>query len=125
MELVAIHDHLVSHAVVKQIFLEMKMNLDTSIKRLAFFTINKKEADKINARGGPHWLNFSKDEEIDCIISLTQGDVEKGKEALDCSVTYKEVIEKTGMKEIIHNKSHFEIFQEDSDPPLSDIGEGI
>ncbi|UCH94104.1 MAG: PIG-L family deacetylase [Candidatus Aminicenantes bacterium] len=115
------HDHLVSHAVVKRAFVQMKDNTPW-LKRLAFHTITAEMA-----RQSPHFrLNSSTAEEIDCVFRVDTIDIKKNLKALDCYVTFQETIEKTGIKEFVREKAvAFEIFQESYDPPLKDLFEGI
>jgi LmbE family N-acetylglucosaminyl deacetylase len=115
------HDHLVSHAVVKRVFVELKEKASW-LKRLAFHTLTAETAEK-----SPHFrLNSSTGDEIDCIFQVDPRDIEKNLEALDCYVTFRETIEKTGIKDFVREKDIvFEIFRENYDPPLSDLFERI
>ena len=110
------HDHIVTHAVVKRVYLELKEKV-SYLKRLAFVTITEDEAEKSNY----FHLSGSKYEEIDCIFEVNEIDIKNSHKALDCYVTFKETIEKTGIKEFIHNQVVFEIFQENFDPPFDDL----
>ncbi len=114
------HDHLVSHAVVKRAFVQMKEKTSW-LKRLAFFTITTEEAKKSS-----HFhLNGSTPEEIDCVFKVDPIDIETNQKALDCYVTFQETIEKTGIRNFLHEDVPFEIFQENSDPSLTDLFERI
>jgi LmbE family N-acetylglucosaminyl deacetylase len=115
------HDHLVSHAVVKRVFVALKERASW-LKRLAFFTLMAETAEK-----SPHFrLNRSTEDEIDCIFQVDPIDIEKNLEALDCYVTFQETIEKTRIKDSVREKEIvFEIFRENYDPPLSDLFERI
>ncbi len=115
------HDHLVSHAVVKRVFVELKERFPW-LKRLAFHTITAETAEKSS-----HFrLNSSTENEIDCVFQVDPIDIEKNLEALDCYVTFQETIEKTGIKDFTREKEIvFEIFRENYDPPLSDLFERI
>ena len=86
-------------------------------RRLAFFTVTQDQAEKAKY----HKLNFSSPEDIDCILSLDDQDVTVLKDALGCYNTYQDMIEKTGVKNIAADKAHFEIFQEQYDPPITDL----
>lgn len=114
------HDHLVAHAVVKRVFVELKEKA-SYLKRLAFVTITEEEAKKSEY----FHLSGSGHGEVDCVIEVDDIDIEKAHKALDCYVTFQEIIEKTGIKNFIHNRTVFEIFHEEYDPPLSDLFEGI
>jgi LmbE family N-acetylglucosaminyl deacetylase len=109
------HDHLVCHAVVKRAYTELKDRHDW-LGRLAFFTIIERDAEK-----GYFKLSGSTPAEIDCIVKVDPEDIENAKKALDCYVTFQETIEKTGIKNFIREDVHFEVFQEDHDPPLPDL----
>ena len=112
------HDHLVSHAVVKRLFLAMHDAGADYLKRLAFVTITEeiaKEKSKL------FHLSGSTAAEIDCIIEVDQEDLERNLRALDCYVTFQETIERSGIKDAISRRAVFEIFQEDFSEPLTDL----
>ena len=110
------HDHLVAHAVVKRVFVELKERV-TYLKRLAFVTITAEGAKQSQY----FHLSGSRPDEIDCIVEVDDHDIERCHQALDCYVTFQETIEKTGIKNYIHKQSVFEVFQENFDPPLADL----
>jgi LmbE family N-acetylglucosaminyl deacetylase len=114
------HDHLVTHAAVKRAFVDLSGRVP-SLKRLAFYTITEEEAQQ----GQYFHLSGSKPEEIDCVLEVDEIDVERALQALDCYVTFQETIENTGIREHIHRRVSFEIFQEAHDPPLGDLFEGL
>ena len=114
------HDHLVTHAVVKRAFADLRER-ESYLVRLAFYTITQEQAKQ-----STHFhLSGSKPEEIDCVFEVDGIDVENARQALDCYVTYQETIEKTGVKRRISRQARFEIFQEEHDPPLTDLFEGL
>lgn len=114
------HDHLISHAVVKSVYCRLRKDNDF-LKRLAFHTLSKEDTEgEFMFR-----LNNSTDEEIDCIIEVDDTDIKKSMEALDCYVTFKETIDKSGIRNKIKNKVYFEIFQEDHKPYLTNIFEKL
>lgn len=113
-------DHLVSHAVVKSVYCDMKREGKNYPKRLAFFTHFSKDESK-----GKFNLRSSKQEDIDCWIEASDEDYQKFEEALDCYETYQQVIEDSNVKEEVGTRVPFEIFQEDFDPPLSDLAEQL
>ncbi|MGE5498944.1 MAG: PIG-L deacetylase family protein [Syntrophothermus sp.] len=115
------HDHLVTHAVVKRVFAEIS---DSSRfpRRLAFFTLNEMQA---KMGSGLHQLKFSPREDIDCVTDADAEDIAKAKKALMCYKTYQEVIESTGIMNLLSDKIYFEIFREKFDPPLKDLCEGL
>jgi LmbE family N-acetylglucosaminyl deacetylase len=114
------HDHLVAHAVVKRAYMELKQSC-AWLQRLAFVTIPEEAAQDSKY----FHLSGSKPEEIDCIVEVDPVDIERCHKALDCYVTFQETIEKTGIKDKIGLQSVFEIYQENFDPPISDLFEGI
>lgn len=113
------HDHIVCHAAVKRVFLELKEK--GYLKRLALFTVNKETSDE-----SVHFkINFSKDEDIDCIVSFDQDDEKKFIGALLSYKTYQDVVEKSGIKDIVKRGIYFEFFQEDFKPRVDDLLYGL
>ncbi len=113
------HDHLVTHHVVKRVFLEFQ---DAGfLKRLAFYTITQAQAEKAQY----HKLNFSSEDDIDCILHLAAEDTAALTKALQCYKTYRAMIAKTGVKDLVSDKAHFDIFQEGHNPPISDLFFGL
>ncbi len=112
-------DHLVTHAVVKRVYCEMKEDAGY-LKRLAFFTLYKEEdtESKFN-------LTSSKKEEIDCFVEANGADMQKFYDALDCYETYQQVIEESGVKKVVTNRVAFEFFQEDFEPAAGSLSEGL
>ncbi|MCB0726869.1 MAG: PIG-L family deacetylase [Ignavibacteriae bacterium] len=114
------HDHLVTHAVVKRVYVEMKEN-SPYLKRLALYTIKKDLAEK----PGLFNLSGSSDDEIDCIYEVDEIDIENSLKALDCYVTFKETIDASDIKSKIIDKVYFEIYQEEYGDKLGDIFEKL
>ncbi len=113
-------DHLVSHAVVKRVYCDMKREGKKYPRRLAFFThFSEEEGD------GKFNLTSSKQEDIDCWVQATDEDYQKFEDSLDCYETYQQVIKESNVKEEVGFRVPFEIFQEDFDPPLDDICDQI
>lgn len=117
------HDHLVMHAVIKRLYLQMRDEGAHYLQRLAFFTVPDKEGPAVESKGLR--LKQSSRAEIDCVLQLRPQDQEAMKNALDCYVTYQEVIEKIGVLELIGDKVHFEIFEEEHEPPLQDLAQAL
>lgn len=117
------HDHLVTHAVVKRVFLEMKTDGANYLKRLAFITLPNKVEVAMSPAGFA--MKQSDPALIDCEISLTDEDVEVLKQSLSCYETYRETIEQSGVIGKIGNKVYFEIYGEDHKPVLTDLTTGI
>lgn len=114
-------DHLVTHAVVKRAFVELRDEHDW-LRRLAMFTIN---AEDPVAKTSPFGLRGSRPEEIDCVMTVDQGDLDALHRALDCYVTYKPMIERSKVREVITREISFEIFGESHAPPLGGLDEGL
>ena len=115
-------DHLITHAVVKRVFLELRDDGAAYPRRLAFFTLPPSIAAETQS---VHHLNSTTEAEIDCIMVVEQQDVGKGQAALDCYRTYQERVEASGVRRILDKPAHFEIFQEDHTPPLADLVQGL
>ncbi len=114
------HDHLVTHAVVKRVFVELRES-KSYLKRLALVTVSEIESKK-----SKHFpLSFSTTEEIDCVVEVDEEDIKKSHLALDCYVTFQETIEKSGIKGFIGREASFELYQENFDPPLRDLFERL
>ncbi len=114
------HDHLVSHAVVKRVYCKLKKMNSSYPSRLALFT-RMGEVDTT----GKFRLEASTDEEIDCITECNDSDMDKFHKALDCYETYQEIIEKSGVRNVVTPKVPFEFFQEKYDPAVNDIFYGL
>lgn len=114
------HDHLVTHAVVKSVFCRLRGKTDF-LKRLAFFTLTEEAAEKQKY----FHISGSKEEEIDCIETVDDADIQNAVKALDCYVTFKETIDATKIKEQIIREVVFEIFQESHTPKLKNIFEKL
>ncbi|MTI30055.1 PIG-L family deacetylase, partial [Xanthovirga aplysinae] len=117
------HDHLVTHAVVKRIFLEMKEKGAEYLKRLAFFTIPDNEQSVYQDYG--FRIRQSEFEFIDCIYKLEEEDIEIMNRSLSCYETYQEKITPSGMVGNLGNQVYFEFFNEDFEPPVQEITESL
>ncbi|MGB2982697.1 MAG: PIG-L family deacetylase [Candidatus Bipolaricaulia bacterium] len=116
------HDHLVTHAVVKRVFVELRGAGASYLQRLAFVTLTEEQA---TAASGMHRLSGSTAEEIDCVMVAADEDMDAFRSALDCYATYREMIERTGVRESLDRIVAFEIFAESHDPPLDDLCAGL
>jgi N-acetylglucosamine malate deacetylase 2 len=112
------HDHLVTYAVVKRAYLELKDNGADYLKRLAFFTMPDSGAPSLLPDGFPR-LKLSEPELIDCIVPLNNENIQAMKDSLSCYETYQEMVQKMGVVEKIGNKVHFEIAFETHSQKLS------
>ncbi|MFC1585164.1 PIG-L deacetylase family protein [Fibrobacterota bacterium] len=118
------HDHLVTHAVVKRVYHEMRQEGAEYLKRLAFITLPDSGAPTWTDKGLPRF-KLTEESLIDCVIALGEDDLNAMREALKCYATYKDTIDKSGIMETIGTKAYFEIYWEDFTPPLSSLTEGM
>jgi N-acetylglucosamine malate deacetylase 2 len=124
-------DHLVTHAVVKRVYCELRaQNPAHAPRRLALFTLAEpaeptEPAEQEEGTEGPFTLSVSPPELIDAGIPLSEADLEKGYEALACYETYQEVIERADPLGRIGDTIWFELFGEAHDPPLGSLEEGL
>jgi len=118
------HDHLVMHAVAKQVFLTLRDEGASYLKRLAFFTVLY-AGDGTFKKGADFIIKQSLPEEIDCSVSLNEANIDALKASLDCYKTYQRVIEKVQVKEMIGNAVHFELYMESFDPKLTDLADKL
>jgi LmbE family N-acetylglucosaminyl deacetylase len=114
------HDHIVTHAVVKRVYMELEDSGADYLKRLAFFTLPDSD-DPTWTPGDMPRFKLTEEALIDCIIPLQDGDILAMKDALSCYATYRETIEKSGVVEKIGDKVYFEMFAEDFTPVLDDL----
>ena len=117
------HDHLVTHAVVKRVYMQLRDEGESYLKRLAFITIPNRVTE--TWQSGNFVMKQSDPSLIDCEVVLDSKSKEVLKAALDCYETYQEMIAKSGVIEKIGDKVCFEIFGEDHKPPLASLTEGI
>jgi hypothetical protein len=113
-------DHLVNHAVVKRVFVELREQA-SYLKRLAFYTLTEEKAAAFDYFD----LTGSKKEDIDAVLTVDAVDIEKQRQALDCYVTYQEPIEQSRIKQYLAPQAVFEIYREAHDPPLESLFEGL
>lgn len=116
------HDHLVTHAVVKRAFVELRDHDDAAPARLAFFTLTEEQAER---GSGAHRLSGSSGAEIDCLVTVAEEDMETFRRALDAYVSYQETIERTGVRSLLGRTVAFEFYGESFDPPVTDLCAGI
>lgn len=114
------YDHLVCHALVKRVFVDFKDKYDW-LKRLVFFGITEDDA----AKNTYFPVKAFKNEEIDCMIQLNEDNIRAGQAALDCYVTYQEVIDGTKIKEMLAKEAPHEFFMESYNPPVNDLLQGL
>ncbi|MEX1061978.1 MAG: PIG-L family deacetylase [Balneolaceae bacterium] len=110
------HDHLVCHAVVKRVFCKLRKEGASFLKRLALFT----RMGEVDTKG-KFRLEASAQEDIDCIVTCRDEDMRKFNRALDCYESYQEVIESSGVRNVVTEEVPFEFFQESYHPQARDI----
>jgi N-acetylglucosamine malate deacetylase 2 len=113
------HDHIVTYAAVTRAYLELHGPECPWLQRLAFFTVADAPVTF------PWHVNITKAEEIDCTMEVSDADMARFHQALDCYVTYADVIASTGIHDVFGKDVHFEIFREDHKPPLRDLFDGL
>ena len=75
------HDHLVTHFAVTRVYLELHDPDHRWLQRLAFFTLVSAPAEF------PWHVNVTAPAEIDCVLQVSDSDMERFHKALDCYVT--------------------------------------
>jgi len=119
------HDHLVCHAVVKRVFLDLKDNpANQFLKRLAFYTVSDNDSPTFSPEGFVR-MRHSLKERIDCEITISDEAFQKNLDALNCYKTYFEIIEASKIKDKLSKTIHFEFYNEDFKPALTGIEQNI
>jgi LmbE family N-acetylglucosaminyl deacetylase len=113
------HDHIVTHFAVMRVYRELHGADHPWLQRLAFFTLVSKPTDF------PWHVNVTTPEEIDCVVRAKDSDMEQFHRALNCYVTYADVIAQTKVHQIFDQEVHFELYREDRKPPLEDLCDGL
>jgi LmbE family N-acetylglucosaminyl deacetylase len=109
------HDHIVAHFAVTRAFLELQGPARPWLQRLAFFTITSVPT------GFPWNVSVTAPAEIDCQFHVLDSDMDRFHRALDCYVTYAEVIARTKTHDAFDTTVCFELYREDHKPPLGDL----
>lgn len=117
------HDHLVTHAVVKRLYLDMLDSGHTYLKRLALLTLMD-SGEPVFSPGGFR-LKHSTEEEIDCIVRLRPENRDMMVACLRCYETYQATISASGVIEKVGDAIPFEFFGEKVQPPVEDILSGL
>lgn len=117
------HDHLVMHAVIKRLFLDMKEGGADYLKRLAFIT----KIDNGKPAFQPYGIRIKQSDEkdIDCLMPVEKENKQAMLDALACYKTYQDTIEKSGVTKAFGKTLAFEIFKEDFEPPLTKLTEKL
>lgn len=113
------HDHLIIHAVVKRVFVELKDKGADYLKRLAFFTLLDQQKPVFDEGG--FRLKHTSLERMDCIMHLHNEDIEILKKCLSCYESYKQTIEESGVIEKIGNTLYFEFYGNHLPTPIDDL----
>lgn len=111
-------DHLVTHAVVKRWY--CVEGTVCGVRRLAFFTVPPSDEPDTLFR-----LTASPPELVDCVIEVSDEDVERARRSLACYETYAQIIEKADPLGRVGRKVPFEIFGERHVPPLRALNERL
>lgn len=113
------HDHIVTHVAVTRVYLELRGPDRPWLQRLAFFTVASAPPEF------PWHVNVTSRDEIDCVYEVTEPDMERFHRALDCYVTYAEVIARTRIHQVFDRSVHFELYREAHTPPLGALCDGL
>ena len=111
-------DHLVTHAVVKRVFCELRRSGAPHPRRLALFTVPE-DAER------PDHLHATPLADIDCIVPVDDDDLQRGRDALRAYKTYRDVVEAHKPMETVRGGVCFDLFQEEFQPPIDDVFEGL
>jgi LmbE family N-acetylglucosaminyl deacetylase len=114
-------DHLVSHHFVKRVFCALRAGGASSLQRLAFFTL----PETADGADRPGHLQGSPEAAIDVIEPFSEGDRLQAEAALDCYVTYQDVVEEHDPLGTVADGVRFELFQEMHTPPLDALTAGL
>jgi LmbE family N-acetylglucosaminyl deacetylase len=114
-------DHLVSHHLVKRVFCALRADGAPSLQRLAFFTLSEAGA----GADRPDHLQGSPEAAIDVIERFVDADRARAESALDCYVTYQDVVEEHDPLGTVADGVRFELFQETHTPPLDTLTAGL
>ncbi len=110
------HDHLVTHAVVKRVFVTLREREGYRPRRLALLTLP--DAGGSAFQNGQIRLKHSTEDDIDCAVPLREADIAAMKSALSCYATYQQTIEESGVVEKVGTTLYYEFFDESFQPPL-------
>jgi LmbE family N-acetylglucosaminyl deacetylase len=113
-------DHLVTHAVVKRVFCELRAQGADYLRRLALFTLIEGEIEEapVTLRGLPRT-------EIGALVQGAAEDFERAREALACYETYQQVIAEHDPLRQVTDGVAFRLFSEPREHPLDDLTGGL
>ena len=113
-------DHIVSHAAVKSVFLDLK-DSGNNLRRLAFFGITEEDNKKMPLKD----FKTIKEDEVDCIVKFSAENVAAAHNALDCYVTYKKMIENSKIKTVATESLPFDFYMESFTEPVAALTEAL
>lgn len=113
-------DHLVGHGVVKRVFCAQQADGAAPLQRLAFFTLPEE-----GEPGRPPHLQGSPAAAIDVVERFDADDLARAHAALDCYVTYQDVVAEHDPLRSVADGIRFELFQETHAPPLDALAAGL
>lgn len=118
-------DHLVSHAVVKRVFCQLRGEESADyLRRLALFTLDGETSEDAPSDRPAH-LTGSAEARIAARVHFSDEDRVRAEDALDAYETYQAVIEKHQPLDHVAGGVCFELFQEAFDAPLGDLFEAL
>ncbi|MEL7361175.1 MAG: PIG-L family deacetylase [Bacteroidota bacterium] len=112
-------DHLVTHAVVKRVFCELRGRAGAP-RRLALFTLIEGEIVR-----PPDHLQGVPRADVGAIVTFSDADRQRGDEALRCYETYQCVVDEHDPLKQVASGVPFVLFQEDPDRVLSNLTAGL
>ena len=110
------NDHIVCHAAVKRVFLELKEQ-GGHLKRLAFFGLTEEDNKKMPLKD----FKIIKEDETDCMVKFSAENVAAAHKALDCYVTYKKMIESSNIKTVVTEFLPFDFYMESFETPVGSL----
>ena len=110
------NDHLVCHAAVKRVFMDVKGE-NSNLRRLVFWHLTEED----NQKNQSSEYKTIEEDETDCIIKLSPENVEAAHKVLDCYVTYKPTIVSSNIKKMVTESSYYDFFQESFSPPVTSL----
>lgn len=115
-------DHIVGHAVVKRAFCALRDDGASYLRRLAFYAL----PPEANPDACPSPARLNPKEDIDIVVEPEREDLERAEAALDCYVTYQDVIEENDpLGNVEQHGVCFEAFQASPRPRLRNLIEEV
>lgn len=113
------HDHLVTHAVVKRVFVQARERFP-EVQRFAMQTVDERIMMQTSRA-----IKGDSDETIDCVIDVSKYVAIK-QQALDIQESIREVIERDNASGILlRHAEHYDFWQENYSPHVSDLFYGL